>query len=77
MLSEKIQSDQKIFNIHKTDPANLYFLIVESMGAYGKAIKLCKFLAEFGDELLFSEPSKNLSKTISGDYSKYWMPGET
>jgi hypothetical protein len=40
------------------------------MGAFGKeAIKLCKFLAEFWDES--SVTSKNLSKAISWDYSKY------
>jgi hypothetical protein len=36
---------------YKTDGANPHFFLVESMGTFGKeAIKLCKFLAEFGDD---------------------------
>jgi hypothetical protein len=39
---EKIKSFEERFNINKTDRANLYFLTVESMGAFGKeANKLC------------------------------------
>jgi hypothetical protein len=64
--SEKIKSYEKRFKINKTDRANLCFFAVESMGAFGKeAIKLCKFLAEFGDESCYSVSLDRIYQRLS------------